>query len=210
MPYRLVIFDFDGTLADTLPWFESVLDGVADRYGFRRPGELDRETLRRSDARTLLALLGVPRWKLPFIARHMRRLKSRDAHTIRLFAGAAGMLDRLADHGVTLAIVSSNSEANIRRVLGPADVARIAHLACSASLFGKPAKIRRVLRRAGVSPGEALYVGDELRDAEAAARAGVAFAAASWGYAAPEALARTRPVALLPEIGAITDLVLRG
>lgn len=210
MPYRLVIFDFDGTLADTLPWFESVLDGVADRYGFRRPGELDRDTLRRSDARTMLALLGVPRWKLPFIARHMRRLKSRDAHTIRLFAGMPEMLARLADRGVALAIVSSNSEANIRRVLGPDDAARIAHLGCSASLFGKPAKIRRVLRRAGVAPGEALYIGDELRDAEAAALARVAFAAASWGYATPEALAATRPVALLPDIGAILDLALRG
>ncbi len=209
MPYRLVIFDFDGTLADTLPWFESVLDGVADRYGFRRPGDLDRETLRRSDGRTLLALLGVPRWKLPFIARHMRRLTSRDVHTIRLFAGVSAMLERLAEHDVVLAIVSSNSEANIRRVLGTPDAAKIDHFACSASLFGKSAKIRRVLRCAGVPPHEALYVGDELRDAEAAAHAGIAFAAAGWGYATRQALTSIRPVALLERIEAIAEVVLR-
>ena len=64
----------------------------------------------------------------------------------------------------------------------------MSHYACSASLFGKRAKIRRVLRQAGVRPGEALYIGDEIRDLDAARASGMAFGAVSWGYALPAAL----------------------
>ena len=36
MGYRLAIFDFDGTLADSLPWFEGILDRVADEFAIRK------------------------------------------------------------------------------------------------------------------------------------------------------------------------------
>lgn len=189
MTYRLVIFDFDGTLADSQPWFESVVNDVGERYGFRRIDFSEREFLRRLDAREFMAHLGVPRWKLPFIARHMRALKTESLDEIPLFSGVESLLRDLSAAGVELAIVSSDTEANVRRVLGPANAALFKDFACSASLLGKPAKFRRVLRRAGVQPGDALAIGDEIRDAQAARATGIAFAAVGWGYAAPDALA---------------------
>lgn len=189
MPYRLVIFDFDGTLADSQPWFESVFNDVGERYGLRRIELSEREFLRRLDARQFLAHLGVPRWKLPFIARHMRALKTEHLEEISLFSGVDELLRELSDSGLGLAIVSSDTEANVRKVLGPANAARMSDYACNASLLGKQAKFRRVLRRAGVRPDEALAIGDEIRDAEAARAAGIDFAAVGWGFAAPDALA---------------------
>lgn len=189
MGYRLIIFDFDGTLADSQPWFESVLNDVGERYGFRRIEMSEREYLRRLDARQFLAHLGVPRWKLPFIARHMRALKTGSLDEISLFSGVEDLLRDLAREGVELAIVSSDTEANVRKVLGPANAALVAEFACSASLLGKQARFRQVLRRAKVRPDEALAIGDEIRDAEAARATGIPFAAVGWGYAAPDALA---------------------
>lgn len=60
MRYRLVIFDFDGTLADSFPWFVRTLNGVADRYRLRRiePGDLDLP--RGRDSREIIAQLGIP------------------------------------------------------------------------------------------------------------------------------------------------------
>ena len=43
MSWRLAIFDFDGTLADSFPWFAGVLDRMADRHGFRRVDAAERE-----------------------------------------------------------------------------------------------------------------------------------------------------------------------
>ena len=88
-------------------------------------------------------------------------------------------------------------------MLGPDNAALIYHYACGASLFGKSPKLRQVLKRYGMRPGEALYVGDEVRDAEAAQAVGIAFAAVSWGFATPEALRRQAPDRLFASIADI-------
>lgn len=191
--YRLVIFDFDGTLADSFPWFTGVLDQTADRFGFRRIDPAEREALRASSSREILQRFGVSPWKLPMIAAHMRRLKAEAADRIPLFEGTGEVLRRLSERGIQLGIVSSDAEENVRRTLGPDHAARIIHYECGASLFGKHARLRQVLRRSGVPQRQAIYVGDEIRDAEAARTAGIAFGAVSWGFARPEALQAQRP-----------------
>ncbi len=68
----LGIFDVDGTLADSFPWFVEVSNALADRYRFKRMTEHEAATLRGLSARQMIEYLGVPRWKLPLIARHAR------------------------------------------------------------------------------------------------------------------------------------------
>jgi len=74
--YKLVIFDFDGTLVDSFPWFVQVLNDVADRYRFRRVDPHQAEALRGQSAREMIRYLGIPAWKMPLIARHMRKRKA--------------------------------------------------------------------------------------------------------------------------------------
>ena len=95
MPYSLVIFDLDGTLADSFPWFLRNVNDVADRFGFRRIADDEIEPLRRAGAREILKRQNVPLWKLPAIARHMRRLKAAHVGDIALFPGADAMLRAL-------------------------------------------------------------------------------------------------------------------
>jgi phosphoglycolate phosphatase len=192
MRYSLAIFDLDGTLADSFPWFLRNVNEVADRFGFRRVADRDVEMLRHASTREILAHLKVPHWKLPFIARHMRRLKTEQAASIPLFAGVESMLNALAAHDIRLALVSSDTEANAREKLGPS-AALFSDFDCAASIFGKPAKFRRVLKRAAVEPAQAIAIGDETRDIEAARAVGIACGAVTWGYAAPNALRALKP-----------------
>jgi phosphoglycolate phosphatase len=92
MRYSLIIFDLDGTLADSFPWFLGSLNSVADAFRLRRVAGDEIEPLRRADVPEILKHLGVPRWKLPMIARYMRQLKSTQLDTIRLFPGVDPML----------------------------------------------------------------------------------------------------------------------
>lgn len=205
-PVRLVVLDFDGTLADSLPWFLGVVNDLADRHRFSRVHLDDGEVLRRLSAREILRRLNVPLWKVPIIARDARTRMRSELHGIPLFPGTGEALTALVEAGVALAVVSSNSEENIRTKLG--DLARlIAVWECGAALFGKRYRIARAIRRAGRRPAETICVGDELRDLEAARAAGCLFAAATWGYTLPDALIAAGPDFVLGSLGELVERV---
>lgn len=195
---RLAIFDFDGTLADSFSSFAKLIGLAAERYGFPRLDEEGLNDLRGLDARTIVKRLRIPRWKLPLIARFMRARAGE--HPPPLFDGVAELLPHLVRQGLSVAIVSSNAEANVRNVLGPVLSETIARYECGVSLYGKASRLKKVVRRSGIPREQAIYVGDELRDAEASARAGIAFGAVSWGYTLPEALEASAPAALYTDV----------
>jgi phosphoglycolate phosphatase len=191
--YDLAIFDFDGTLADSGAWFRSTINQVARRYGFRQVTDEELEHLRGHPTAAVIRYLGVPAWKLPFIASHMRKLVARDAHRITLFDGVDALLSSLAERGVVIAIATSNAEANVRRILGEENARGISDYACGASLFGKAAKLAAITKRQRVSPERTIVIGDEVRDLEAARKAGLAAGAVGWGYATVELLRAQAP-----------------
>ena len=206
MRYDLIILDLDGTLADSFPFFTSVHNQLAERYGFRRIDGADIETLRGQSARDVMRHVGLPRWKLPAVARRFVHLMR--AAEVPLFDGIGEALHQLHRRGVALALVSSNAADNCRRILGDEHWRQLVHVECGASIFGKRRRIERVLKATRTPRERALYVGDQITDAEAAHAAGVAFCAVAWGYATPESLRAANPRHLLRnarELAAICD-----
>jgi phosphoglycolate phosphatase len=204
---RLVIFDFDGTLSDSGDWFLSVIDQLARRFRFRTVAPDQVEMLRHKSSREVIDFLGISRWKMPLIARHLRKLVGRNAHEIELFPGTPDLLERLADTGVKIALVTSNSEANARKILGEEHAARIDFYACGSSLFGKAPKFRRVLKKMGIPAAQALAIGDETRDVDAAREVGMRAGSVLWGYASEAVLTALRPDALFRKPQDIIDYV---
>lgn len=193
MNYRLAIFDSDGTLADTLPWMRGIFNELAEEHSFRKVAPDELERFQDLHGTALLRELGLPLWKLPRVMTSMRQRMTEHTGTLSLFPGITDTLTRLAAGGIQLAIVSSNSRQNVERVLGVVNTRLIAHFACGVSMFGKAAKLRQALRQCSVQPPEAIYIGDEIRDAEAAARVGIAFGAVTWGQHGAEILRRHKP-----------------
>ncbi|MBD2700383.1 HAD-IA family hydrolase [Spirosoma sp. BT702] len=196
MNYKLIIFDFDGTLADSFPYFLRTINTLAETYNFPKINLEDVDRLRGLDARQMMKRAKLPAWKIPLIARSFIQLMARDIAQIQLFDGIAELLKKLANQGVKLAIVSSNSEENIRRVLGPENASLITYYGCGTSLFSKRHKFRRAMTRNRVKPQETLCVGDEVRDIEAAQEAAVDFGAVAWGYTRPDVLEAYPGIAL--------------
>ena len=192
MKYRVALFDFDGTLADSAEWFIKRLNELAAEFNLRQIRREDQELLRGYSSEQIMKYLGLPKWRLPQWVRRMREAAGNDNGAIKLFPGVPEMFAGLEGRGVQVGIVSSNSEENIRRILGP-QVERVRYFSCGASLFGKAAKLRQVLRLSKAAANEGIYIGDEIRDATAARAAKMAFGAVSWGFASVEALRAQKP-----------------
>lgn len=208
MRYELAIFDFDGTLADTFPWFLAALNDCAGPFGFNRIEPHEVETLRGYDGRRIMRHIRAPMWKMPFIARSLRARMAEDIHGITLFPGVEPMLRRLADGGVRIAIVTSNSVANVRRVLGPENAGLVRWVEGGASLFGKEPRMRKVLRASGIPASRAISIGDEIRDLHASRGAGMAFGAVGWGFATADALRALGPDVVFERMDEIADVLI--
>lgn len=209
MKYDLAAFDFDGTLANTLPWFESILDEVADKYGFRKANAAERAELRYRNAHDILKILDVPFWKLPAIMAHVRQMMHEGAPHVQLFDGIADALTQLRESGLRMTVLSSNSAANVKRVLGPQAEQWFDDFECGTDMFGKSAKLKRLMARHHVAPSRCILIGDEMRDIDAARKAGVHVASVAWGYNHVDALREHQPDDLILTVGELPATLTR-
>lgn len=191
--YDLVIFDFDGTLADSLTWFRGELPDLVDKHGLAPICPERAESLRSLTPKAIMDELGIPAWKVPFIAADVRARAAENVDRIHLFDGVRDLIEDLVALQVDLAVVSSNGETAVRAVLGDKLAGHFSQFACGAALFGKASVFRKVIGRAGTTPARTLCVGDEVRDIDAAREAGCASGAVDWGFATPEILGAQTP-----------------
>lgn len=190
---KLAIFDFDGTLADSFPFFVSVFNQLAQQHRF---GTIDLNNacaFRAYSVRQMMRHVGMPHWKLPIVARSFIGLMKANVEQIGVFEGMEEVLSHLDARGTKLAIVTSNSYENVAAVLGRNIMERMQHVEAGASIFSKASRIRRTLKMCGMTEAEAVYIGDQVSDLQAARKAGVAFGGVAWGYATMDSLLAHHP-----------------
>ncbi|HUR55357.1 MAG TPA: HAD-IA family hydrolase [Gemmataceae bacterium] len=187
MSYRLVVWDFDGTLADSLAVTVDLFNRLAPEMGFRPIA--DPVAARALPTRQFLKLHGISLWRLPKIVRRFQAAAADHADKLQLFPGLPPVLRELRSRGARLGVLSSNKEDNIRRCLRANGVEdAFAFVVGYPKLFGKGKALRRIMKAERISPGEVLYVGDEVRDVEASKKARVTVAAVTWGFHAESLL----------------------
>lgn len=207
MKYKVAIFDFDGTLANSFPFFLSILDDLADHYHIDRVAPEDICQLRKMHTRELLEYFHFPMWKLPLIGRNVNKQMSRNIHQITLFEGIDAVIKDLARLGIILVVVSSNSYDNVVRVLGMENTSLISHFECGSSIFGKKGRFKRVLKKLKVDPTDVISIGDEIRDLEASQKMQIPFGAVSWGFTDPEVFESFEPSHIFRSVTEIRTLL---
>jgi phosphoglycolate phosphatase-like HAD superfamily hydrolase len=186
---RAALFDFDGTLADSLRDVLAAYNAVAADLSVPAITTEQLMELRKLDHRAVLRELRVPLWKVPRIMTAVRAKLHADSHVAEPFPGIPEALRALERAGFQLGVVSSNSEENIRAFFERHALGLPAIMSCGVSLFGKAARLRKVLARHRLAAAQVAYVGDEVRDVEAGKQVGVRTVAVSWGYGGRGALA---------------------
>ena len=191
---KLILFDFDGTLADTAPDLALAANRQRERQGLPPLPYEQLRPLASHGARGLLrAVLGLTpedaayeTHRLQFLADYQQCMNQQAA----LFPGIRELLDTISAHGHAWGIVTNKLEYLARPM--------IRHLgleAESAAIVGgdtaghpkpHPAPLLHAAREAGFEPGHCLYVGDDARDIVAGKAAGMPTIAVRYGYGAPE------------------------
>jgi phosphoglycolate phosphatase len=193
-PARTVVFDFDGTLADTLAVGLAACNAVAPEFGLRTVAPDEVPGLMQLSTRDALRSLGVPLHRLPTIVRRVRQQMRSRLPEVSLFAGIHDALAELHRAGLGLGVLTSNSRANVGACLGRhAVLPWFDFIHSSSHLFGKHRALRRLLGGAGISEDRVVYVGDQDRDVEAARRCGVPVVAVGWGYQSAAQLRSQQP-----------------
>lgn len=190
---RVWLFDFDGTVADTFTHALHILRRLAPVYGFHSLTDEEIEPARAMGFRELAAFLQIPKHKIPIILARGRAELLAEITCIQPCIGILPVLDELRAREHTLGIISSNSKENIRAFLAAHKLEHFAHISTSSKLLGKAREIKQTLKKHGYKKGHTLYVGDEIRDVEAAHKAGIPCAAVNWGFNNGESLHAAKP-----------------
>lgn len=194
----VLIFDFDGTIADTLDTIVSITNRLAVHYGYPQTTPERLKYLRALSTAELLAQSNVPLFQVPFLMRRVRRELRHDIHSIQTFACLREVLVALERDGYCMMIASSNAPSTIHSFLQRHDLSQVfSQVYGNIGLLGKARSLRRIMRRHRLVPEEILYIGDETRDVESAQCQGLAMAAVSWGFSDRTALEAQGPTFLV-------------
>jgi phosphoglycolate phosphatase len=205
--FKTVIFDFDGTLVYSRPLAIQLFNDFADKYGYRKISDDEVEYLSRLSISNRLKALKCPMYKLPGLLIDMKKKYKRDVVTLGSVAGIREVLEDLKKDGVTIGILSSNYEENIRSFLELNQIDTFDFIFTASNIFGKDKAILRLIKEKGISLGEILYVGDELRDIEACNKIHVPCMAVTWGFEAQELLVSANPQYIVHEPAEICNII---
>lgn len=189
-----LLFDFDGTLADSLSAIVTITNRLAPEFGYRPTPLEEVDALKGLTARQLIRYSGIPLLKIPALLRRVRaELRQQTAH-IPPCAGMPAVIRQLHAHQHQLGVVTSNTPEAVRAFLA---VQGLEHCFFSidggGTLFRKGKLINQCLDRYQLSPQQTVYVGDEVRDVDAARFAGVCPVSVTWGFNNREALVAAQP-----------------
>lgn len=187
-----VIFDFDGTLADTMPLVVRIVDGMQLRPQPLTPDEI--AYFRTLSARHVIQESGVPLWKIPKLLLHGQSELKKVMHDATMFVGLQQTIRDLRADGHKLFVVSSNTSEIISEFLARYEVGNcFEQIYGDSTIFNKAKNIRKIVRDHTLDNAKTYYVGDEARDIEAARKSQVYSVAVNWGYNAEGILRSHKP-----------------
>lgn len=185
-----IIFDFDGTIANSMWLILSIGEELLDVQV--TPEQI--EEIRGLSAGQIVKHFHVPLIKVPKLLTRGRHIMKDRLHEVSVFDGMPALLHELHTGGYELHIMSSNSASNVRAFLRRHGLNEyFASINGSVGLLTKASALKKLIRKHNLSKNRVVYIGDEARDVEGAKKAHVPIISVGWGYNSPALLKSLKP-----------------
>lgn len=202
---KAIIFDFDGTLADSQNTIMAIFQELIHRPAPLASTEI--QELREHGARGVLRQLGIKPWQVPGLLVRGRELFAQRIASVPLFAGVPAVIATLAKQ-YDLYVVSTNQDAAIAELLNDNHALHyFQKIYGNIGVWGKARVLKKLLKKHQYQPQECIYVGDELRDIIAARQAGIRIVAVGWGFNSPLALQKAQPDGLADTVQILPTII---
>lgn len=203
-----VIFDFDGTLADTLEAGRLILNRLAPEFGIREVTVEEIPELRHLKLRGLLKTLGIKQRHVPSLLRRGKILLREELPSLKPCPGVFAQLEKMRESARCCGILTSNSVENVELFLERHGVRNhFDFISSCRKLKGKAKYLKAIARTYSMNPESMLYVGDEVRDVKASKKAGVPVVAVTWGFNSEQALRESEPDWMVDDAESLGTLV---
>ena len=212
MRYRTVLFDFDGTVFDTVEGITKSIQYALRKHGREEPLEALRCFAGPPLVEKFMEVYGVSQTEAESLVLDFRE---RDipigVYESRPFPGIRPFLERLRAAGLTLGIATSKPQPMAELLLDRYELRACFDVVVGSSPALNNEKkwqiVQRAMERCGAAPSETVLVGDTKYDAAGAARCGVDCIGVDWGYAAPGELEAAGVAARVPDLPALERLL---
>jgi phosphoglycolate phosphatase len=204
---KAVIFDFDGTIADSLPGIVNLYESV--RKKGHKHSSADIEKMRNMSMYQIALAMKIPKWKILVLAIWGRRLFKNHMRTIRVYPGMAELIAELKSRGIMLFVVSANNKSNVTKYLTKHGlIEQFDGVYGGASFLGKAKTMRKALAEHNLAKDVVWCVGDERVDIYSARKAGLKIISVSWGYSSRDGLQALGPDAIVDTMPELKKLLL--
>ncbi len=190
---KTIIFDFDGTLADTPKFIHKLFREIKDEIGLSHIKEEDFLDFRDKTMKELIKQTGLPFWKITRLVRTLHQSMNQLIDQVDFNPGVESMLNTLSAQGFQLGIMSSNTTDNIQQFLEQKNNNHFDFIYTGSNLFGKHKVLTRLIREQSLKKNQIIYVGDEVRDIQACQKINLEMIAVDWGMNSRKFLAQYDP-----------------
>ena len=205
---KVIVFDFDGTIADTHDALVEITNRLAGEFGYKPVDEEKLQHFKNLSSRDIVKQSEISLFKIPFLLKRIKSELGKEIIHLKPVSGLGETLLDLKNQGYQLGIITSNEKNNVLAFLKENNLELVFDFIYSGiAIFGKDRIMAKFIKNNGLTKNEAIYVGDETRDIEAAKKSGMPVIAVSWGFNSAEILAKHKPDFLIDHPRQLLEVV---
>jgi phosphoglycolate phosphatase len=192
-----IIFDFDGTLANSVDLMIDLYNSHASEFSYLPVEREEFPKLRRMGYAKAMRYKKIKARRLPKIVSVLSKEMRNSMHNVEPYNGIVEVLKELQTEGFSVGVLTSNQAALVEDFFVKHKFPNFDFVVSEKTIFGKDKALRKIIKRYSLDKNNILYVGDEPRDIVASHKAGVRAIGVSWGLASIEGFESIVPDALV-------------